>query len=125
MCEVETTIFAVDGDATQIVSRQHVSPVPGTIDPASHCSLNGVWMTGIEGNVLCKTSFEVWYLFATTIKTIVANRYFSICHRNAVLHRDVVKGLIPAEYWELMTLSKLISQIKRSYAPLLRLPISS
>ena len=74
-----------------------------TINPTSYCALDSVCLPVVVGNILSETAFEERDFLAASIEAIVTDRYLSVCHCNAVLHRDVVKGLVPTERWEGVT----------------------
>lgn len=93
----------------------------GTIYPSCDCTLYCINLSIIVGHIFCEASLEKWYFGTSLVEICVTYWYNAVCHGYTMFHRDVVQSLIPRERWKLMTLSKLISQIKCSDAPLFRL----
>lgn len=92
-----------------------------TIYPSCDSTLNRINLSIVVGHIFRKASLEKWYFGTSLVEIRMANWYNAVCHSYTVLHRNVVQSLIPGEHWKLMSLPKLICQIKCSDAPLLRL----
>jgi len=90
------SILAVNGYSTQVMSRQHVFAMSWTIDPASDCTLHRICLPIVICYIFCKTSFEERHLLTALIKVSMTNWHNTICHRYAMLHRDIVQSLIPS-----------------------------
>ena len=78
-------------------------------------------MPRIVRYILGEATFEEWNFVVSLIEVSMTDWYFAISHGNAVLHCNVVQGLIPGQNGELVTLSKLICEIKSTDTPLLGL----
>jgi len=74
--------------------------MPGTIDPTRHSTLHCIHLSIVVRNVLCEASLEEWHFFASCVEMRVTHWHDTIGHGNAMLHRDVVKWLIPGESWQ-------------------------
>ena len=51
----------------------------------------------------------------------MADRYFAVGHCHAMLHCNVMQGLVPGQIGQLMALSELISEVEGADTPLLGL----
>ena len=113
------SILAVDGDATQIVRREHIFPMSRAVNPTCNGALNRVSLTIVICDILSEAPFVKWDLGASRVEVRVTDRHYIISHGDAVLHRDVVQGLVPGEGRQLVAPSELIRQVERSNTPLL------
>ena len=89
------SVLAVDGDSAEVMRRKHVGSVTRTVDPARNCTLHRVYLSIIICNILGETTLEERYFLTALIEVGVPDRYFPVCHCNAVFHCDVVQCLIP------------------------------
>ena len=89
------SILAIHGDATEIMRRQHICPMARTIDPSCHGTLDTIYLPVIVGHILGEAPLEKWHFLTSNIEVGMTNRYFTVCHGDTVLHRDVVQCLIP------------------------------
>ena len=89
------SILAIHGDATEIMRRQHICPMARTIDPSCHGTLDTIYLPVIVGHILGEAPLEKWHFLTSNIEVGMAYRYFTVCHGDTVLHRDVVQCLIP------------------------------
>ena len=88
-------ILAIHGDAAQVMRRQHICPMARTIDPSCHGTLDTIYLSIIVGHILGEAPLEKWHFLTSNIEVGMTYRYFSVCHGDTVLHRDVVQCLIP------------------------------
>ena len=113
------TIFAINGDATQVVCRKHILPVSRALDPTRDSTLHSIGLSHIVGHILSKAPLVERNFSTAIIEAIVAYWHFTISHGDAVLHSDVMQLLIPRESRQRVPLPELISQIKCPNTPLL------
>ena len=99
MCEVKLAVEAVYGDSTQVMRGKHVLAVARTVYPSCNRALHSISLAVIIRDILGKRSFEEWYFVISLLEAVMADWTFAFCHVYAVLHRDVVEGLVPSEGW--------------------------
>ena len=88
-------IFAVYSDSAEVMSRKHIFTMAWTVDPASDCTLYSVHLTIVICNILGEASFIERYLGASGSKVSMSDRDDPVGHGDAVLHSDIMQGLIP------------------------------
>jgi hypothetical protein len=49
----------------------------GAIDPANYCTLDGIYLAVVVGNVLCKGSLEEWNFVASASKSSMTDWNFA------------------------------------------------
>ena len=104
---------------------EHVLTVAGTVDPSLHGTLHRVNLAVIIRDILGERSLEEGHFVVSPFEAVMADWAFALSHVDAVLHRNVVQGLVPSEGWQLVSFSELVSEIEGPNAPLLRLAFPS
>jgi len=79
-----------------------------TIDPTCDGALHCVGLSIVVGHILREATLEKWHFLTSDVETRVADRYFPICHRDAVLKRDIMESLVPGERRQLVPRPELI-----------------
>ena len=90
-----------------------------TIDPTCYSTLDRICLSIVVCDIFREASLEERHFLTSDIKICVTDWYHSVSHSHTMLHRNVVKCLVPGEGRELVTLSELISQVQSSDSPLL------